>query len=414
MFLAIPLGTDAPIYYWPKATVAAILINIAVFVALPGPPDREPDDPPSTFERYALTLGDGLHPVQWVTHNFLHFDPFHLIGNIIFLWAFGIVVEGKLGALKFVPAYLAIGTAHGASVQTLMLGFPHVVPAAGASAVIFGLMAMCMIWAPRNELNCWAIFIVVFRVFVFNWDLRYTTVALFYIGLQVLGLVLAGMLGAPAISEMGHMSGAFWGFVMAIALVRLRWVDCEGWDLFSLLAKRRQLARDWKRRGEQLDRQQEIARQVARPRRDDAADEPSPEQRAGAAARRVGKFMEAGDFDNALIAYDKASRSLPGWPPEPELLAWIKALHAKQERVASLPLMRDYCRLYPRNADRVRLLLAQVLIRDQQRPGQALRVLSQLPERPLPGPLEQIRGQLTRQARQMQEEGVLEVEGDEF
>jgi hypothetical protein len=27
----------------------------------------------SNFERYSLAAGDGrLHPVQWVTHNFLH------------------------------------------------------------------------------------------------------------------------------------------------------------------------------------------------------------------------------------------------------------------------------------------------------------------------------------------------------
>ena len=64
----------------------------------------------STWDRYSLTLGDGrLHPVQWVTHNFLHLDFFHVLGNMIFLWAFGIVVEGKLGPWKYLLTYLLIG-----------------------------------------------------------------------------------------------------------------------------------------------------------------------------------------------------------------------------------------------------------------------------------------------------------------
>jgi hypothetical protein len=61
----------------------------------------------------------------------------------------------------------------------------------------------------------------------------------------------------------------------------------------------------------------------------------------------------------------------------------------------------------------MRLKLAQVLIRDKQRPIAALRVLEEI----LPGALspdqERSRQILTRQANRMQEEGVLELEGDD-
>ena len=124
-------------------------------------------------------MGDGrLHPVQWVTHNFLHFGFMHLAGNMLFLWAFGIVVEGKLGALKYLLAYLAIGTLHGAFVQILLRNSGIDQHAAGASAVVYGLLAVCMVWAPRNELNCIVILLFGFRTMVFHWDLYYTTVAL--------------------------------------------------------------------------------------------------------------------------------------------------------------------------------------------------------------------------------------------
>ena len=74
---------------------------------------------PRDLELRASRPGRGrgrLHPIQWVTHNFLHYDVLHLAGNMLFLWSFGIVVEGKLGAFKFLMTYLAIGTLHGALV----------------------------------------------------------------------------------------------------------------------------------------------------------------------------------------------------------------------------------------------------------------------------------------------------------
>src|SRR4051812_8846087 len=129
--IVIPTGTDAPIYHWPYVTVALIVLNVALLFAVPPTPTVilldedevvEEVEGPSTFDRYALALGDGrLHPVQWVTHNFLHYGLGHLLGNMLFLWAFGIVVEGKLGPVKYLLAYLAIGTLHGALVQTLLI-----------------------------------------------------------------------------------------------------------------------------------------------------------------------------------------------------------------------------------------------------------------------------------------------------
>ncbi len=122
--------------------------------------------------------------------------------------------------------------------------------AAGASAVVYGLLAVCMVWAPRNELNCIAVLLVGFRTFVFHWDLYYTTVALLYVGEQLFGLVFWGSLGGKVmVSELGHLSGAFWGVVVAVTLLKAGLVDCEGWDVFSLWTKRRKLARRLEKAG---------------------------------------------------------------------------------------------------------------------------------------------------------------------
>jgi hypothetical protein len=221
---------------------------------------------------------------------------------------------------------------------------------------------------------------------------------------------------------MGHLSGAFWGAVVAVVLLKARLVDCEGWDLFSLWAKRRKLAREWKERGERLEHEKESLRSsvraTARAKSSKGVAEadgegPAPEERAAAAVRRVRSLIEKGDVAGALAAYDKSARTLVSWPSQPDLLGMIKALSARGAEPDSIRLMRDHCRYYPGQSTRIRLKLAQLLIRDRQRPAEALRVLQDLPPGGLPADLESVRQKLVRQAERMREEGVLELEGDD-
>ncbi len=66
---------------------------------------------------------------------------------------FGLVVEGKLGWWRFLLVYLTIGVIYGALIQIVMLGAePGVV--LGASGVLFGLLAISLFWAPKNDMSC--------------------------------------------------------------------------------------------------------------------------------------------------------------------------------------------------------------------------------------------------------------------
>jgi hypothetical protein len=308
---------------------------------------------------------------------------------------------------------VGIGVLHGAFVQTLLLRSGLDAHAAGASAVVYGLLALCMVWAPRNELSCTAIFLIGFRVLVYHWDLRYTTVALLYVGEQVLWFVLTGSFGVLHVPGLGHLSGALWGTVFGIVLLKMGWVDCEGWDIFTLWANRRKLAKEWKERGHDLDRKKVSIKKSVRKNVVHPETEADAEERASDAVRRVQKLIDKGDVPAALMAYDKAARTLVAWPPQADLLAMIKGLHAQKAEVDSIRLMRDHCRYYPAASTRIRMKLAQVLIRDRQRPAAALRVLGELSAEPLPPDLEKTRQALVRKATEMQEEGVLELEGDD-
>lgn len=222
--LLFPYSTDAPLYHLPLATVSIIIANVVIFFA-------------TTFqlglgnvEEEAITWlileFDTINPVQWITGAFMHADLMHLLGNMFFLWAFGLVVEGKIGGVKFLTIYMLMAAIDGAVVQIPMFLLGSDSGALGASGVIFALMLIAMLWAPENELDCFYFFL--FRAGTF--EIRILTLAGIFVFLQVVSLVLSGF---SMSSEMLHMVGVLIGLPFGVYMLRSDMVDCEGWDLIS-------------------------------------------------------------------------------------------------------------------------------------------------------------------------------------
>src|SRR5690606_5080423 len=164
---------------------------------------------------------------------------------------------GKVGWWRMLLLYLAIGVVDGLLVQVAMLGggsspLSPMGPqgAGGASSAIFGLMAVCMIWAPQNH----AKMVFVYYVYVREFEAPYWGLAFFYIGLD---LLLAAIGGFEIGTSMLHLSGALVGLAMGVAMLKLDWVDCERWDLLSLWAGRdmESFSADERRQREQRQRE---------------------------------------------------------------------------------------------------------------------------------------------------------------
>jgi hypothetical protein len=269
-------------------------------------------------------------------------------------------------------------------------------------------MAMAMVWAPQNVVNCFVFLVAFYRVIARNFEIPILVFALLYIALEVFLVLWAGFAISSALL---HLSGAAVGFVLGTILLKKDWVDCENWDLFAVMQRREGRTR------------QEAARVKRGPappprkkvrRAEKEADNPkSIEDRNATALRRLRGYLDAGETEAAQGAYDKAMRTVPGWqPPDPDWLDLIKALNAEKMWPASVSVMEDYLRRSSDPSPRVRLKLAQILIKEQQRPAHALRVLGEIPPNSLPESLDSVRQQLTRQAEQMREDGVLELEGE--
>lgn len=122
-----------------------------------------------TMKEKSLLRRWGLHPgdASWfpglVSHMFLHAGWMHLIGNMIFFFAFGVAVERRFGGPAFLVLYVGGGLAsalaqmgvHSALFQTL-----PTIPLVGASGAIAATMGAFVRSMPKT------------RIKVFSWFLR--------------------------------------------------------------------------------------------------------------------------------------------------------------------------------------------------------------------------------------------------
>lgn len=441
--MLFPFNTDAPIYHFPYATIGLIVANVVMYFGtatiavndtgsinvmselrtwaenyekIEGhkPSVAELREVKATLDAmnqekhgtiwslgYSpkitwLTLSyDTINPLQWFTHNFMHADIMHLLGNMVFLWGFGIVVEGKLGVPRFLGLYTAACLLQGALVQLpmfLLSDRPGV--ALGASGAIYALMAICVLWAPKNELSCFLLLGRFSRVI----EIPIIGFAGFYLVTQILQFCLAGFdMSSAAL----HLVGALIGLPLGFLFLKRKWVDCEGWDFMTVYLADE--AKQEKIRNASRNREHLEAVREAKAEQD--------EQRE----RIVNSIQSAVDGEQgqaAVALYHKFESELQRGKkiPTKTLTGLIGCLTKQQEWDAAIPLLVELLQRHPPEKSIVaRLKLAQILITATDQPRQGIAVLKKLPQE-LPEKHAGVRGKLVKLAKKSLEEGSLEVE----
>jgi membrane associated rhomboid family serine protease len=454
----IPYNTDAPLYHLPIATVGLVVLNTVLFFAVPSswlamdnpPPaadlwqDVEPDarvDPdwdPADFQvaeanggpevagneqdfpaadaaegrnaaavgrqsgSLILQYGVGLKPWQWVTSIFMHGGFLHLLFNMIALWAFGLVVEGKVGSLVFLAIYLGIGVGQSA-VEQLLMSFSGVGGSLGASAAIFGLLGVAIVWAPRNEFD-------VFWMFGFRAgtiEIPILVYGFIQFALEFVGIAY-GTFGIS--SGVLHLMGLALGIGLGFVWLRRGWVDCEGWDLISVLrgkegrvdedaaldAEANQLVRSSLRSRARSDAEDTTQPATAEPVFHPPATAANPPAAAAnkkpigrtAANRAVRKpvvdaakppstssasqdveaLIASGNYPLALKLIGKLNRNRPGTfeLSQPALFQLVRGLLQAKTYETAMPLMQEHIRRFPENRQTLQLNLAKLLLHAQQ------------------------------------------------
>jgi membrane associated rhomboid family serine protease len=187
---------------WWSVTYWLIAINIAVYVVdllLKG-----------TLTDYgAFTADSGISHLQfwrWISYEFLHASPMHLIVNMVALISFGPPVEAEMRRGQFIVFYLLSGL--GGVLGYLILWRMRFLDVqadtmlVGSSACIFGLIMAAVKLAPNREI-------------VLVWPpvrLRLVTLGLILVGVAV--LVVVTKVGGNAGGEAAHLGGGAVGFVL--------------------------------------------------------------------------------------------------------------------------------------------------------------------------------------------------------
>lgn len=388
--MLIPYNTDAPIYHLPFTTVGLIVVNVIVYFLT----TAQITDYESLDEINGLILEfDKIHPGQWLTNNFMHAGFGHLAGNMFFLWGFGLLVEGKLGWWRFLSIYLGMGVLYGAFVQTLMFVVSSGEGGAlGASGVIFGVLALALAWAPRNEMNC----VLIVGIYPRPIDITVLAFAGFYMALQVLFYSIGGFQMSSAAL---HLTGFAIGMPLGLLMVQRDWVDCEGWDLINV----------W--RGREHEAAQEAR---ARQKREENT-EPSPARQRAMVLQTIDQALTDGHHVAATAIFAKHVGLLGQGAQlnDRQLRKLVEAMHQQKHWHDSLPLMVQLLQRGLDSTGRIRLTLAQILIQVENRPQQAIAVLRKTPM-DLDEKLTQRKQKLLAAAQQMVDAGNVELDLEDW
>jgi membrane associated rhomboid family serine protease len=153
----------------------------------------------------------GRRLITILTAMFLHGGWMHIVGNMVFLWAFGPEVEDAMGRLRYLAFYLLSGLV--AALAQIAASPGSTVPNLGASGAIAGVMGTFLITYPRDQIRTLVLFGLFFRVaFIPSaiWIGVWFLIQLF----SEVGSV-ADVKAGGGVAYMAHVGGFIFGMVTA-------------------------------------------------------------------------------------------------------------------------------------------------------------------------------------------------------
>ncbi|MDF2186863.1 rhomboid family intramembrane serine protease [Paraflavitalea sp. CAU 1676] len=151
-------------------------------------------------------------PWTLLTYMFMHEDPMHMIGNVLWLWAFGYILQDLAGPRKIIPLFIYGGLAGGIfyvisfnliPVLTDVVKFSSLI---GASAGVMAIAIATTAMAPG------------YRIFpMINGGIPLWVLTLIFVVLD-----FAMVTGSNTGGHLAHLAGAAIGYVFVVQLKRGR------------------------------------------------------------------------------------------------------------------------------------------------------------------------------------------------
>jgi membrane associated rhomboid family serine protease len=202
----IPL-TDAsrrPVHF-PFVTVCIILANFLVFVL-------ELKGGETFVLKWAAIPANviaGHHWITILTAMFLHGSWSHILGNMVFLWAFGPEIEDAMNPLRYLLFYLAGGLV--AMLAQVAMSPSSTIPTLGASGAIAAVMGAFLVTYPTDKIRSVLFIFVFFRITMIPAALLIG----FWFLIQVFNVGAVATVQTGGVAYVAHVAGAIFGAVTA-------------------------------------------------------------------------------------------------------------------------------------------------------------------------------------------------------
>jgi membrane associated rhomboid family serine protease len=191
----------------PVVTISIIVINVVVFFL-------ELAGGQQFIEQWAVIPAYIVAGQRWITiltAMFMHGGWMHIIGNMVFLWAFGPEIEDAMGPFRYLAFYLLGGVV--AFLAQVAAMSSSTVPNLGASGAIAAVMGAFLITYPRDKIR---------TLLLLGWFITVTVIpASVLIGIWFLiqlfsqvGSVVAAQSGG-GVAYMAHVGGFIFGAIIA-------------------------------------------------------------------------------------------------------------------------------------------------------------------------------------------------------
>ena len=303
LLVTVPLSSTAPNPRDPRLQeyVRAVKHNL--------PENVSPQRLAEQVSAYDLVVFEyGFRPAHpsltaLFTALFLHAGFMHLFGNMLFLWIYGDNVEHRLGALRYLTAYIVAGVAASSFYGVFDSDSP--LPLIGASGAISGVLGCYFIWFPHNRVRMFVFF------FPFMMDTVFVRARLVLGAYLLLDNVLpyVGSRGGGGVAYGAHIGGFLAGLMIALIANRREVAATPSEFATTETAPETSLITD-------------LREAVGRGRYDDAAKmyfSLSPNATRGALSGgdllQLADWLEtAGHHQAALVAYRRLLRDEPNGP----------------------------------------------------------------------------------------------------
>lgn len=202
----IPL-TDAsrrPVHF-PVVTACIILTNFFVFAL----ELRGGDAFVLKWAAIPANIIAGHHWITILTAMFMHGSWSHILGNMVFLWAFGPEIEDSMNPPRYLVFYLAGGFV--AMLAQIAISPSSTVPNLGASGAIAAVMGAFLVTYPRDQIRSILIIFIFIRITLIPAGLLIGF--WFLIQLFNVGTVAATQTGGVA--YVAHVGGVLFGALTA-------------------------------------------------------------------------------------------------------------------------------------------------------------------------------------------------------